>query len=255
VSWDIFSVAKLEAGLVDALFDNCIAAIRVPNFLDDRTVRTAAESVEKRGIDYYAGVSPPIGKIGITQFEYRHSEQSRIEYFSLAAAANKERSAIFTAGSDPVILVMEAIRAARPAGLAIEGDGSQYFAGLIRVINETLIHCDWAPFDASSWTIGKINAQITWNIYCQMPDVGGTITVYNRPWTPATQRFQIPGSYGYREELIAGCESIEIQPMVGDLLFFNSRNPHRVNGGAGAMRISVSSFVGRGDGESLVLWS
>jgi hypothetical protein len=178
-----------------------------------------------------------------------------MEYFSQAAAANKERGAIFTAECDPVTLVIEALRAVRPAELAMESDGSQYFAGLIRVINETLIHCDWAPFDAPSWEIGKINAQITWNIYCQMPNLGGTITVYNRPWTPATQRFQIPGSYGYWEELVADCERIEIQPMVGDLLFFNSRNPHRVNGGAGAMRISVSSFVGRGDGESLVLWS
>jgi hypothetical protein len=251
----LVSVAKLDVGLLDSLFDNAIAGIRIAGFLDRPTASVATCCVQQHGLDYYADVSPPIGKIGITQFEYRRDDRTKAEYLALAAAANERRKRIFEDCGDPLGMVIDAISAGRPAELARERDGTPYFAGLVRVINEALLHCDWAPFDAPTWTIAGIDAQVTWNIYCQLPQTGGATTVYNRPWTPDAQHFQIPHSYGYRDDLVAGCEYLRIEPGVGDLIFFNSRNLHRVEAGSGADRISISSFVGRGPDVPLVLWS
>ena len=255
MAWELITVAKLDAVLLEALFDNEIAGIRIPEFIDRRTAAGAADGVLRHGLEYYADVEPPIGKIGITQFEYRHDEQTKAEYFALVPAADARRREVSAATGDPVGLVLDAISAGRPAEVAREADGTPYFAGLVRVIGEALLHCDWAPMDAPTWAVGRIDAQVTWNVYCRLPDDGGTTTVYNRPWTPDLQAYQIPGSYGYRDAMVAGCESVTIEPATGDLVFFNSRNPHSVASGTGADRITVSSFVGRVPNSSLVLWS
>jgi hypothetical protein len=251
--------AKLETNHLDALFDNDVGAVRIPGFLTDTARRAAVNGIYQQGLAYYRDVFPPIGRIGITQYEHRHGDDARREYFARAAEADADRRRMFSASGDLVDLVMAALSAAWPRTVAVasEPNGSRYFAGLVRVIGEALLHCDWARFDAPAprWAIGAVNAQLTWNIYCQTRDSGGATFVYRRPWTPDAQQFQLPNSYGYDPGLIDGCDVLRIKPVNGDLVLFNSRNFHSIESGTGSDRISVSSFVGRFDDGSLVLWS
>ncbi len=259
MSWDLVTVDKLDQSLLEALFDNRIGAVRIPEFLDAPTARAAVDGIKRQGLEFYKDVDPPIGRIGITQFEHRRDAASRERYFALATASNDRRRQMFARSGDLVEMVLDAVSAVWPgdAGFAREPDGAMYFAGLVRVIGEGLLHCDWAPHDAPApaWAIGTVDAQITWNIYCQMPGQGGATVVYNHPWTAATEAFQIPDSYGYQPVAVDGCAQVRIEPAERDLVFFNSRNLHRIERGTGAQRISASSFIGRGTDSRLVFWS
>jgi hypothetical protein len=253
--WNLERVEKLDAGLLKALLDNEIAAIAVPDFLSGQTCRAVVEGIGRYGLDYYRHVDPPVGRIGITQFEHQNGAEDRRAYFLAAQAADRRRRAVFSQSGDLLELVMDALAGAWPGavGLAHEGD-QEYFAGLVRMIRKGLLHCDWAPHDAPGWAIGAIEAQATWNIYCQVPESGGATYVYNRPWDPSAEQALLCDSYGYDESLVDGCARVRIEPSVGELVLFNSRNFHSIESSEGIERISVSSFVGRA-GSDLVLWS
>lgn len=257
MGWELVRADKLTAQLLQALLDNEIAAVAIADFLGGEARRSAIEAIERHGMDYYRDVDPPIGRIGITQFEHRLDEAGRTAYFAAAGPANERRRAVFDQSGDLLELVMDALGAAWPGnvGLAREPGGEEYFAGLVRMIRKGLVHCDWAPHDAPGWAIGEVDAQITWNIYCQVPASGGATYVYRRPWDPSAEEALIPDSYGYHESLVAGCERVCIEPAPGELVLFNSRNFHSIEANDGAERISVSSFAGRTGTGDLVLWS
>ena len=64
-------------------------------------------------------------------------------------------------------------------------------------------------------------------------------------------------SYGLDGSHVAGAESVTYAPVTGDVVFFNTRNPHSVSAGvAGARdRLQIGSFVGRLPKGDMVLWS
>ncbi|MFD9698198.1 hypothetical protein [Lentzea sp. NPDC059081] len=257
MNWDIVTVRELDRGLVGALFDNEVAAIRIPGFLSREGLAAAVAGIEENGLDHYRDVDPPIGKIGITQFEHRHGTAAKAAYFEQAAKSNLRRQEVFARSGDPVELVSSALAAVwpRPVSVAEEPAVGGYFAGLVRMIREGLVHCDWAPHDAPGWSIGEIDAQITWNVYLQLPQDGGATYVYDRPWDESAEEHAIPDSYGYDDGLVADRARVRIEPAAGDLTFFNSRNFHAIERSSGSDRISVSSFVGRHRDGRLVLWS
>lgn len=256
--WRLLEVDRLDQHLLESLFDNRIAAIRVPNFFDENTMRAAVRGIRAHGLDYYRDVDPPIGRIGITQYEHRHDELSMKEYFESAPDANRARREMFAGTGDLLETTLNRIGTAWGSGVEIarEPDGREYFAGLVRVIGEALLHCDWARHDAAGWAIAEIDAQITWNVHCSMPGAGGATVVYDRPWDEGAEEFLVDGSYGYRDGLVAGVRSVRVEPRQADLVCFNSRNFHRVERGSGdAERISLSSFIGRTANRQLIAWS
>lgn len=257
MGWELHHVDKLDGEALHALLDNEIAGIVLTDFVDAATLHAAVAGIRRHGMEFYEAVDPPIGRIGITQFEHRHTPGSKAAYFAAAPAANQRRHEVFAGSGDLFTAVAEALGAAWPAAarLATEDDGSEYFAGLIRVIGQGLLHCDWAPHDAPGWAIGAIDAQLTWNIYCQVPEQGGATAVYDRPWTDDAERMLIPGSYGYDEAVVSGRRCARIEPAPGELTLFNSRNFHAIEPSRGADRISVSSFAGRAPSGELLLWS
>lgn len=256
--WVLVEAERLDAHTLDALFDNEIGAIRLRNFLGEDCRASIVKNILEYGMRYYENVDPPIGRLGITQFEHRGEASKRAEYFSSAVTAWAERDKIFRHGEDPLECVQQTLRDAWPehVGIARESGGEEYFAGLVRVIDKGLLHCDWAVRDAPDWSIGNVTAQITWNYYCSFPETGGATVVFDRPWTPDSETYAIPGSYAYDPSLVEGCRSVSLEPEESDLIFFNSRNPHLIQAGGGTkQRISVSSFVGRTPERDLVLWS
>jgi hypothetical protein len=220
-------------------------------------VRAAVRGIEQHGYDYYEDVEPPIGRLGITQYEHRH-DGDRDTYFTKAITANERRRAVLRDSGDILELVLDRVAQCweRPVATATEADGRQYFAGLVRIIGQALLHCDWAQHDAPGWAIGAVDSQITWNVFCSMPAAGGATVVYDRPWDEGAERYILGGSYGYDPAVVADARSVRIEPAEADLVFFNSRNFHQVEAGSGAgPRISVSSFIGRMPSGELVAWS
>ena len=64
--------------------------------------------------------------------------------------------------------------------------------------------------------------------------------------------------YNLPREVVAGAPTFTYAPTAGDVVLFNSRNPHEVAGGPlaqGRDRIGIGSFLGRMPDRSLAMWS
>jgi len=245
---------------LEALFDNEVPAIRVANFCTPAEAERLVRVVKTKGFDFYEDVVPPIGRIGITQFE--HSNKSKDEYLGMVERSSRSRDAIFQqAAFNPLLRVKRVLGQTLncPVGFAQEPMHGEYFAGLIRQIdNSAKKHFDFAPYDAKGWAIEQVTKQVAWNIYLEMPDQGGETVVYNQPWLPDKfERFLLEGhsgSYGFSDACVEGAQAIVIKPRVCDLWLFNTRNFHEVLGSSGP-RITVSSFVGQTAPREYVMWS
>ncbi|MBD2521397.1 hypothetical protein [Nostoc sp. FACHB-133] len=62
-----------------ALLKNEIPSIRISQFASFEECHELAMAIEKVGFDFYRNVEPLIGRIGITQFEYRNRD--KLGYF------------------------------------------------------------------------------------------------------------------------------------------------------------------------------
>ena len=160
--------------------------------------------------------------------------------------------------------------------VADEGLGKRYFSGIFRVINDsTPIHCDWSPYDSRTedWVINQVTKQVVFNLYLA-PFTQGRTEVHDVQWTPDALKFRDRQSYGYSPAILEGRDTAMIEPQVGDLYLFNTRNMHQVfpvgqeananeegliNGKRA--RITLSSFLGTlptknaGEKPKLIMWS
>ena len=242
--------------LLQSVFRNEIAALVIKNFWSLERCRKAVEVIMGYGFDYYEGVYPPIGRIGITQFEHRFSNREKSSYFDKAPGANKTRSDLFIESGDPVKEVTNLLHCFTDTHVAVESTGEEYFAGLVRNIHEALLHLDFAPRDALGWDISNILAQVSWNIVLQEAEKGGQTVVYKRPWMKSDEMRKVPESYGYEMELVRDRQEATIEGEAGDFVVFNSQNFHRVLPTEGQrLRLTVSSFIGLTGSGTLLLWS
>lgn len=240
---------------LEALFRNDIPAIRISQFATLEECQKLAQAAEFVGFDFYENVEPPIGRIGITQFEFGNSR--KLEYFAAVHQAASRRQQIVSLSFDPLERLAMLLRqhTSSKVGIAQENDNlGKYFAGLIRHINVALLHLDFSQLDAPDWEIGHSVAQLAWNLYLKVPKHGGECVVHNRPWCVNDEQYKIPGSYSYDTNLVKDSEAKYITPVLGDLVLFNSRNFHQVLLGEGE-RITMSSFIGKMPKGNLVFWS
>jgi hypothetical protein len=261
--WKVNKAFALTHPNFRLLLDGHIPVIRVKNFLNHQQCDKLVDTANSIGFDYYDGVFPPIGKIGITQYEY--SNKDKTEYFQKAAKYNKLTQNIWRAsGINPIQKVISACNnfAKHTVIPAHEPQYGDYFVGLYRVFDpksEAFLHFDYAPYDAADWVIGKkVKIQVSWNIYVKVPEQGGECIVLNKNWQPKVYEGKLmpgySGSYGFDESLAQGVERHVIKPEVGDLYFFVSRNFHMVKPSS-STRISISSFLGLYDKQKLLIWN
>lgn len=241
----------------ELLLKNKIPAICIPKFLADEECKRICDEAKKGGFSNYEDVSPPIGKIGITQFE--HTNKNMEVYFEKVKEAKKQRDTIFKkANTFPINKVIELLKNINSeTDIAKDPKYGEYFAGLLRYINQAYLHFDFAKYDAPNWSINNVKYQLAFNIYISTSNHGGELVIYNQQWKPDIfEKHLLPGhkgSYGYENTVTKDAESFFVKPKVGDIWFFNTRNFHRILYGNGD-RISISSFIGQTDKE-IVLWS
>jgi hypothetical protein len=262
VSWNVIEVDRLSASTVRDLLDNRVAAIRRPGFLDAETCarsRTALFALGDWG--HYEGAvpegaAPPLGRLGITQYEH-HGDKAM--YFQSARAAIASRRQRLQAADlpDPLHLFIDELAACWPSRVGVaEDDGQPYFAGVFRLTSETLFHADWGPRDGPGWDIERVQAQLGWNLYYSVPEAGGDLIVHDYPWRQEVEVHARLPFYDYDPAAFADTDRVAVRPNVGELVLFNARNMHAVSRTSGAGdRLSVGSFVGETDDGSLIIWS
>ena len=97
-----------------------------------------------------------------------------------------------------------------------------------------------------------------WNFFAEELQSGGHTNVYNNPWNPPVVPGEIPKSYGLPRSLTEGVQRFTYRATAGDVVLFNTRNPHEIAAGAaqpGGSRVSIGSFIGRMPDRSLALWA
>jgi hypothetical protein len=251
--------ADLNRESFAALLADEIPAIRIRNFATAQECAAFADAVRRRGLRFYS-VARRIGYIGLAQYEYRW-DRPKEDYFRDVIVADREKQAVLDASFDAVRRLIDRLAEHYPAGrvgIAEEALGP-YYAGIIRQASEGVdLHADFAPLNAPAYVIGSIDAQLGWNFYAEGLIAGGETTVHHAPWTPEMRPGEIPKSYGLPREIVSGAETFTFTPDIGDVVIFNTRNPHEIAGGeagSGRERISIGSFIGRLPNRDLVLWS
>ncbi|KAL4868962.1 hypothetical protein BDV12DRAFT_168682 [Aspergillus spectabilis] len=266
--WNARGNEPVTAESIKALVTNNLSNLGIKDFLSAEECARMVDIIRTHTIDSYgANVYPPIGKVGVTQFDNQNDKET---YFSSVPSATTLQNRFkIEANIDIIARVASYLSAVTntPVRLAREGERS-YFAGLLRLINSSaLIHADYGPYDAPGWEIGSITAQLSWNILLREVQ-GGECVIYRRFWQGKSddERFRQPApGYGYRREAVEGVECQVVKPERGELTLFNSRNFHEVKAvdlQAGE-RYTVSSFIGvlpikkenGGEGVEIILWS
>lgn len=258
-TWKSMEEAELSRESLAALIRNEIPAIRVRNFATPEECDSFAAAVHEVGLSYYS-VARRIGYIGMAQYEYRWGRPKQ-DYFRDVPAARARQLAVFERSFDALQRLIDLLQPHTENGIAVgheEGLGD-YFAGIIRQTSDGVdLHADYAPFNAPHYLIGQIDVQLAWNFYAQEVLEGGETIVHNAPWTPDMSSGEIPQSYNLPREIVAGAPVYRFKPGKGDVVIFNSRNPHEITEGVAAPghnRISIGSFMGRLPDRRLVLWA
>ena len=269
MSWKCCSAQALTAENLEALFDNEIPAIRIGHFADPEEGRAFANGMRKRNLRFVQGVterssasfsSQRIGYIGLTQFEYKHRPIG--DYLDAAERSTAEVREVFNESFDPVLRLIDKLRAELGQRVDIgTANGRLYSHTIIRNSNEGLaLHADFAPYQAPTLSVSSANAQLAWNFYAEVPEEsGGETTIYNSPWT-WRRRYdgEIAENYPLSRSVIEGVQSYTFKPVEGEVVLFNSRNPHEVFPVAEANckdRIAMATFIGRKPNGNLNLWS
>jgi hypothetical protein len=259
-TWEDRDEHALSRESLAALLENRIPAIRIRAFASPEECAAFARAVRAGNLRFYS-VARRIGYIGMAQYEFRWGRPLS-DYFGAVAAADADLDRVAAAaGFDPVQRLIDRLAAVHeaPVGVGQEPGFGPYFAGIVRMASEGVdLHADFAPFNSPAYSIGRIDAQLGWNFFAEELPGGGATTVHNAPWSPAMKPGEIPQSYNLPREIVAGAPTFTYAPTMGDVVLFNTRNPHEIAGGGsvdGLERISIGSFVGRMPDRSLVLWS
>ena len=265
--WSSHEEPDLTAESLHALFENRIPALRVRAFATSKECLSFVDAIAEVGMQHvynFANADDEkmsdyqTGYIGLTHYNYRHQPKSA--YFDEVPQAYEFRGKVISRTFDPVQRMIDTLQSLTDHQVAIaeESDGQRLYAGIIR--NATgggALHADFAPFTAPALVTGRINAQISWNLWVEHPSWGGETTVHHSPWTPDPSESGIPEQYPLDAALVEGVEKHVYYPSVGDAIFFNTRNPHEISPGANGdkPRLQIGSFVGRLPSGDMILWS
>ncbi|MSO66031.1 MAG: hypothetical protein EXQ85_09620 [Alphaproteobacteria bacterium] len=240
-----------------ALFENEIPAIRLKAFATAPECRSFLAALEGANMQRYR--LAPVEYIGTAQVEYRWGK-SKADYFKAAEKAWVDWHYVIDRAWDPQARLMQRLRdlTGKPVTIAEEPGEGRCFSGIIRRANKGVgRHVDFAPMNTPGWHIAKVTAQLGWNLFFEAPEVGGETTTWNRPWNVRAEAGKEPPmSYGLGNDVIEGAEHWTYKAMAGDVVLFNSRNPHEVAPGRdGRNRLQIGSFIGRMPDRSMMFWS
>jgi hypothetical protein len=252
--WTERGARQLTARTLQQLINNYIPYIRF-RLVSEVACHDLGQRLAELAFGSYRAVEPRIDRIGCTVFEY--NAVGAEDYFAASKVDAELRDCIFSQTFDPLQMVMRELskRTERRASIAENSKGQRYYAGLIRRIElGTELHIDFAPVEQSNWSVCEVQNQLTWNLYVKVGRGGsGRTTIYRRQWQPRDALLR-EGSYGFSHRAIAGSEYVTFQPLVGEVVLFNTRNYHIVDPSIGD-RITVGSAIGEIGSGDLILWS
>ena len=257
VAWKSSVHSSPTPAILDKLFSGQIAGICVPGFLTRKECENLSQRAEELEFKDYLNVTPRIGRVGITVFEY--DTIGKPAYFGAVQPANHRIAQLTNGICNPLERIIDWFKTMSPRAqvdVAHEQGFGSYFAGLFRRIEEgTPVHVDFAPAEHPNWGVAQVTSQLAFNIYIKCPDTEpGLVRIWKKQWESQDEAQKMSGSYGYLPNIIENFPSAEIVPQLGMLMVINTRNFHQVSPAAGT-RIAISAAVGQMPNGNVVLWS
>jgi hypothetical protein len=162
---------------------------------------------------------------------------------------------------NPFDRMMSLIRETYPENsleLAQEPGYGRYYAGIIRdTSGGGSLHADVTMYSARDYVISRVASQVTWNFFATRVDgAGGKTTVHNRPYRVKTKPGEKVEIEGFGRSYVDGAETHVYTPVMGDVIMFNSHNPHEWTAvEIGQRRMGVSTYIGRLPDGNFIYWS
>lgn len=257
--WVQKEAAELTSESLAALIRNEIPAIRIQDFAtaDECTAFTQAV-YDSPDLKSYS-VATPTHYLGLVMYEYRQDGGRKDDFFAAVPDAVTAQEKLYKHSFDVPLRFRELLTGYYdgPIEVPVEPGYGDYCPVVVRIAsNGVHLHADFAPYNSPDWEIGKVDSQITWNLYTQCPSSGGETTVFNAPWTPADGEDPARGMPSNDIESDTTVERFTFAPKVGEVVLFNPRNPHKISAGApDEGRVSIGSFLGVTPEQHLLMWS
>lgn len=234
-----------------------LAAIRVQNFFSKELcdeIMKKLETIEMGSYDEQV-VSPRIAKLGPAVFDYYLDGGIGEDYWDHRDQSNITRSKLASTG-DPLETARKKLLDAW--GAPVENaaiNNQELFAGMIREINHgARIHFDEVERELPGGLDDTPIAQLAFNCHLDMPETGGEATVFRRRWFPIDEEKR--DGYGYSYELVQSQPSVSVRAEIGDAVFFDPRNYHRVEPNVtDGRRVTLSFFIGITSDGKMKIWS
>lgn len=275
---------QLTAALWAGLVDGDIGLLRIPDFLTQERRESALKRLDNGGhfvaydpMDECGGIDPeahrqimgdllagrgpndpaPVSRrLGITLYEHT-ARGTADQYFHDADGLDTQRRETFADGGDPVDELLHEISDVTGASAAIAADPrhGRCFAGVIRDVHgRSRLHTDDAREESPGFAFAETPYQLGVNIFLDMPEEGGDLTVYFRELRPEDAPFR--QGYGLAPQAVAGEPCVRIAPRAGDLIVFPGRNIHQVAPCTGpGRRIMMHAHLGVHADQSVDCWS
>lgn len=273
-SKNVISTDQITSEDVSRLISGSALAIRVPNVISQadcgKLVCLFLKQAELSASGYSNLPRDSLIKIGSTLYEAVSNSNGTlrerlVEYLSAAEHFNNLRLATCSPSHpDPLDTIKAKLRGFSSVE-HLKILGASAFAGLIRIVrdgSEVYPHNDDLRSDIPWHTVANAlrngeAKQIAVNIYFTTPESGGTLKIWDH--TPSASDYTAKGiagsDYGIDERYF-GLPACQIDPLVGELVLFDSTKMHSVSKASGPSRVSLSFFIAYfGRQKRAVIWS
>ena len=262
-----WSVADaLTSNTLESLLQGEVAAISVPGFAPRVVVDALRAFIDASSLEpypYYATATEgdSFEFMGVERVGYTYNEsyidcRKRNEYYARAGTgihAVRKACGDRLGPIDALRLLLDEVWAPG-AGLA-RFDGKPTFAGVCRVVAAECSQLFGAQphFDMIPRSIVALDAQLSANVYLELPDTGGELELWPQVALGEAEVAALSGAVDIRSRLPA---PFLVKPEIGDLLLFDTRRPHAVRPFPKGRRCSIQAFVGvEASSRRLLVWS
>jgi hypothetical protein len=249
--WATKKICDLSNDSLMALIRNEIPAVQIDDFARPAEIKSLKQTLLDQSRRTHS--IKQVTRLGISQYAQGIC-QSKANYFHLVPGVMKELAEAFRSSFDPLSRFITSLSSSGfDAGVMQEPGFGSYApcAGKLRN-GFSPIHVDFAAQDSADWEVGAAPVQLAWNLYLDMPAIGGELMLWDRQWQPEIDRYLVRDNYYYEDAVVADLEPLRIRPIDGQLLVLNSRNFHAVD--QVSDRLTIGGFISYFPEKSLRLW-
>jgi hypothetical protein len=229
----------------------------IDNFRPADICQKCADMIRNHPLVDGYGLDDRVKRFGLSFYDTAKDPVPFKRYFAQAIPAMRAMRQIWHPFLSPIDQLRLELDEIWPGGanIAVLG-GNKMTAGAARIINTGVLpHVDNRGFDAAIPDAPPLDAQLTANLYLQVPLAGGELALWDRRILTAEEEkpFRLASSPYGLDEAKLGPPRVVLRPQVGQLIVFDATRVHAVWPSDGGNRVTMCLFIGLGHDDKLYL--